>query len=269
MRLPFTQKKTAPDQPTEQTMNATKTPLQTTRAPTITPPKAGSEPAFNMPVLASEGLLNADTLTRHCAALSTPELVGLAHQCRALQMQILRRVGVLALLSEAIEQAAGEGIQPVEWLKNRLRKLTAAQQKAELAKVLVNRRKEARGERLMALDIAVGHRSSGLAAERSELMQRMPLLRKQQDFDGAYQKWIKAGLTHEQIKAIGGPENPEEKAQRKLEEYQLRLPVVNSELERLCAYTADPARNPVHLEGLGFDDLIEAARMLDETEAPR
>lgn len=270
MRLPFTQKKTAPDQPTEQTMNATKTPFQTTQAPTVTPPQAGSVKAFNMPVLASEGLLNADTLVRHCAALSTTELVGLACQCRELQIQILRSVGVLAMLSEAVERAPSEGLEPVDWLKNRVQELTAAQQKAELAKVRVSQRKKARGDRLIALDIAVGHRSYGLSCERNDLLQRMPLLtHRKQDFDAPYQKLINAGLTPEQIKLAGGPADPEEKDRKQLEEYRLRLPVVNSELDRLSAYTADPARNPSHLEGLGFDELIKAAQTLDETEAPR
>lgn len=270
MRLPFTQKKTAPDQPTEQSMNATKTPFQTTQAPTITPPQAGSVKAFNRPVLASEGLLNADTLVRHCAALSTSELVGLACQCRELEIQILRSVGVLAMLSQAVEQAAGEGLQPIEWLKNRVEELTSEQQKAELAKVRVSQRKKARGDQQIPLDIAVGHRSYRLSCERNDLLQRMPLLtHRKQDFDAPYQKLINAGLSPEQIKLAGGPADPEVKARKQLEECQLRLPAVNAEIARLSAYTADPARNPSHLEGLGFDDLILAAQTLDETAAPR
>jgi len=271
MRFPFTSKKTVPVQPIESPMSTTPNPLQTSDGTTHTPPQAGSMQASKMPVLASEGLLSADTLTRHCAALSTPELVGLAHQCRALQIQILRSVGVLAMLSEAVEQAAGEGLQPIEWLKNRVEELTSEQQKAELAKVRVSQRKKARGDQLMPLDIAVGHRSYGLSCERNELLQRIPLLahKKHGDLTAAYQDLLRLGLTSEQIRAAGGPVDPEVKDRKQLEEYRLRLPVVNSELDRLSAYTADPARNPSHLEGLGFDELIKAAQTLDETEAPR
>jgi septal ring factor EnvC (AmiA/AmiB activator) len=238
------------------------------------PSPAAAEPVVIEPVhpvLFTGDALDAETLERHLRARAQWKLHGLALRVAAAKSRLADLAEAKAMLSAAEDARHHEGVDPEEWLLAELAQVEAAIAEAQEGLRREKARRDARHSRVSPLHVAVSDLHGRLIHERTVLCDRASLQKRGGGVDtGAAERLLhlkKAGLSDEQIAALRHVPtvNPD------LERYAARLAETAPQIAALEAWLASERRESDHhhLAGLGIDPaLIEAARPVDESEAP-
>lgn len=210
--------------------------------------------------------LDAETLERHLLAKAQHRLQGLALRVAAARSRLLDLTAADEALSAAEDARHFQGAEPEAWLLAVLAEVEVEIAEAEAGRKRIEARRRARSQRVDPLRSAVGWRHSSLARERSVLAERLFLLNKPLPPREAnpLQRLLDAGLSREQIALIGGPVDPDAARQADREKIAARLAQIGPELAAIAAWQSSGQRVHQHLNGLGFDALIEAAKPVDE-----
>lgn len=227
------------------------------------PPVTVVAPVY--PILHSADPLDAETLERHLEGAFNPRLQGLAKRVAAARSRLLDLTAAAEALSMAVDAAHYTGCDPEHWLQNDLAEVLAQIEQAEAGRKRAEARRVVRSARVTPLTIAVSKLHTELVRERDVLSERVYLLRKGTGQGKSPEHHLRqAGLTSEQIAALG----PVSQADKDLAAYTARLEASAPKIAAIEAWQASGYRDHVHLEGLGFDHLVEAAQPVDEEVAP-
>lgn len=222
------------------------------------------------PILHSAAPLDAQTLERHIDALANPKLQGLALRVAAARSRLIDMTAAASVVSAAEDARHFQGADPEAWLLDELAAVEAQIAQAEAGRKRADARRLARSKRITPLHSAGSMLHTKLLYARESLWDLHHTIKKQLGTveDGQYEKLLAAGLTREQIATVGGFSAPDDRRNAELQRIQKQLDEIEPQIAALDAWMASGKRDHQHLAGLGFDDLIEAAKPVGEEVAP-
>ncbi|MDQ0591006.1 hypothetical protein [Variovorax paradoxus] len=132
--------------------------------------------------------------------------------------------------------------------------------------------RKGRRDQLAPLTSAVTAMQNRLAVERDSLLHRLDAAARLVNGPGdairqRYSMLVASGLKAEEINGLGAYD-PSEDARDKQAAMRIRFDEVTAMLDKCRAYSDDPRRSVVHLDGLGFDALIAATYPERAAEVP-
>jgi hypothetical protein len=204
-------------------------------------------------MLGGSELPDAETIKAYKIAAADPNVVRLIGACTSELVRLVTEGGAEHMMHAAVQGAALGDITPAQWLENQLGMFRSEIELVRKERKLTADRRRAEVVSLKRLSDAVQRFTMKASAERDALMARVRSAELGGEQPSRWTELRAAGLTDEEIRRVGLPLDRD----AQVKAWRDQLAMLDQRLAKCAAFRADPLRDPEHVRGLGFDDLID------------